>query len=56
MGCCKKETKSKAVESECCESKPQEVKPAEKADTSGCGCAGKDSNAKKGEKEKASCC
>ena len=56
MGCCTKEMKRKAMEAGCCEPKPEEVKPAEKAAKSDCGCAGKDSSAKKDEKEKAGCC
>ena len=56
MSCCKKETKSKAVEGSCCGSKAEEVQPTEKAAKSECGCGGKESSPGKDEKEKAGCC
>lgn len=54
MSCCGKETKGKPAEAACCEPKAEEVKAAEKAGKTGCGCDCKESTAKK--EEKPSCC
>ena len=56
MSCCKKETKSKAAEASCCDSKAEETKRAENTNKSNCGCGSEESSGEKREDERTSCC